>query len=162
YSARLVKPCRSSDARDHKRAANAPIWRGNMSRSLGRTVKAAGLTAILVLAAACSSSSHSTSSNTTTAAGSASTAAGSASTACSSGSSASSAPATGKSLTIGLISDVTGFQAPLTGAGLYTMEAAIAEANAKGGVNGYHINYKVYDSASSPAGGLNAAREAIA
>jgi ABC-type branched-subunit amino acid transport system substrate-binding protein len=42
------------------------------------------------------------------------------------------------------------------------MEAAIAEANAAGGVNGYHINYKVYDTASSPAGGLNAAREAIA
>jgi hypothetical protein len=30
------------------------------------------------------------------------------------------------------------------------------------GVNGYHINYKVYDSASTPAGGLNAARETIA
>jgi branched-chain amino acid transport system substrate-binding protein len=41
-------------------------------------------------------------------------------------------------------------------------EAAIAAANDAGGVNGYHINYKTYDGQSTPAGGLTAARQAIA
>jgi ABC-type branched-subunit amino acid transport system substrate-binding protein len=53
--------------------------------------------------------------------------------------------------------------APLNGSSaLKVEEAAIAAANAAGGVNGYHINYKVYDSQSTPAGGLTAARQAIA
>jgi hypothetical protein len=41
------------------------------------------------------------------------------------------------------------------------MEAALKAANAAGGVNGYKISWKVYDSGSSPAGGLNAARLAV-
>jgi ABC-type branched-subunit amino acid transport system substrate-binding protein len=42
------------------------------------------------------------------------------------------------------------------------MEAAINQANATGGVNGYTFKYKVYDAQSVPAGGLAAARQAIA
>jgi ABC-type branched-subunit amino acid transport system substrate-binding protein len=42
------------------------------------------------------------------------------------------------------------------------MLAAIAKANAEGGVNGYHINVKLYDAQSTPSGGLTAARQAIA
>jgi ABC-type branched-subunit amino acid transport system substrate-binding protein len=62
---------------------------------------------------------------------------------------------------VGLISDVTGIDASIFAAENTTAEAAIAAANAAGGVNGYHINYKVYDAQGSPAGGLTAARQAV-
>jgi ABC-type branched-subunit amino acid transport system substrate-binding protein len=41
------------------------------------------------------------------------------------------------------------------------MEAALKEANAAGGVNGYTFKWKVYDGQSVPAGGLAVARQAI-
>jgi hypothetical protein len=56
--------------------------------------------------------------------------------------------------------DVTGNFAPLSDPGLYALEAGIAEYNASP-TGKYHINYKIYDTQSSPAGGLNAARLAI-
>jgi ABC-type branched-subunit amino acid transport system substrate-binding protein len=66
-------------------------------------------------------------------------------------------------LTVGVINDITGVQAPLNGSTAQkVILAAIAKANDQGGVNGYHINVKTYDSQSTPAGGLTAARQAIA
>jgi hypothetical protein len=56
--------------------------------------------------------------------------------------------------------DVTGLYAPISGPSLYTMEAAVQQFNAQS--TAYHINYKVYDTASSDSIGLNAARQAIA
>jgi ABC-type branched-subunit amino acid transport system substrate-binding protein len=40
--------------------------------------------------------------------------------------------------------------------------AGLKEANATGGVDGYKFSWKIYDSASSPTGGLSAARLAVA
>jgi branched-chain amino acid transport system substrate-binding protein len=67
----------------------------------------------------------------------------------------------GKTIKLALIDDVTGPRSVTVGTGLPAMEAAVAEANAAGGVNGHKITYKVYDAQSTPAGGLQAARAAI-
>jgi hypothetical protein len=112
-------------------------WEVSLHRSVGRKAMAAVAASVLALsAAACGSSSPS--------------------------SSGSQADSSGKTLNIALIVDVTGIYASISGLALYPMEAAIAQANAKGGVDGYHIDYKVIDSQSTPVGGLTAAREAIA
>jgi ABC-type branched-subunit amino acid transport system substrate-binding protein len=115
-----------------------------MFRRLGCRIKVGTVTALLALgAAACASSGGS--------------GAGNPSSPGSGGGAVS-----GKTLTLGVVADVTGLMSPVSGPTLYAMEAAIAEANAKGGVNGYKFKYKVYDAQSTPVGGLNAARQAIA
>jgi ABC-type branched-subunit amino acid transport system substrate-binding protein len=63
-------------------------------------------------------------------------------------------------LTVGLINDVTG-QLSFTN-GLAVEEAALKAANAAGGVDGYKFAWKTYDTTSTPAGGLIAARAAVA
>jgi ABC-type branched-subunit amino acid transport system substrate-binding protein len=57
---------------------------------------------------------------------------------------------------------VTGVISAITGPGQYTEQAALKAANAAGGVNGYTFKWKIYDTASTPTGGLNAARLAVA
>jgi ABC-type branched-subunit amino acid transport system substrate-binding protein len=64
-------------------------------------------------------------------------------------------------VTVALMTDVTGIFAPNSDPGLYAMEAAIAEYNASPAAK-YHVTYKIFDTQSSPAGGLAAARSAIA
>jgi hypothetical protein len=64
-------------------------------------------------------------------------------------------------VTVALMTDVTGIDAPTSDPGLYAMEAGIAEYNASASSK-YHIDYQVFDTQSSAAGGISAAREAIA
>jgi ABC-type branched-subunit amino acid transport system substrate-binding protein len=114
------------------------------SSRMVRSFKAGIAAVVLVTVAACSSSAKpaATTPATTNAAGA------------TTGSSA-------KAVTFALITDVTGVSAPRYRSTTNAMEAAIAEANAAGGVNGYQIKFKVYDSQSSQAGGLQAVRTAI-
>lgn len=65
-------------------------------------------------------------------------------------------------LTVAFIGDMSGVFAPTSGApSVAAAQAAIDAANAKGGVNGYQIKLKVYDTASSASGGVTAIRRAI-
>jgi ABC-type branched-subunit amino acid transport system substrate-binding protein len=96
---------------------------------------------VAIVAAACGSSSHRSSANT----GSATGAAG-----------------PSKSLLIDIIVDDTGPLAPILANSLPVVEAAFQAQNATGGIHGYQLKWKAFDSMSTPAGGVAAAREAIA
>ena len=65
-------------------------------------------------------------------------------------------------LTIGWIADMSGAYASYQGQPIINAATAAFDAqNAKGGVNGCKINMKVYDTQSTPAGGVAAVRKAI-
>jgi ABC-type branched-subunit amino acid transport system substrate-binding protein len=72
------------------------------------------------------------------------------------------AAGSGKSISVGLIVDVTGIIAASNGPNLAVMKAVVDAANAAGGIHGYQIKVKSYDSQSTPVGGLTAVRQAIA
>jgi ABC-type branched-subunit amino acid transport system substrate-binding protein len=112
---------------------------------------------LLIGLGACSSSSKSSSTNSTSAAGSATTAAAGSTPESTAGATGSTSKTPVK---VGLVVDATGILSAISGPGLYTMEAAIAEYN-DSPTGKYHITYKVYDDQGSPAGGLTAARQAI-
>ena len=104
----------------------------------------AAATAVALLAGACSSSSKSESSSST------------ASTSASSGSSASGSN-TGRTYTIGLMTDETGLAAPTFKTSPLGVEAGIGQA-AK---DGYKLKYVVADTGSSPTGALAAAQKLV-
>jgi branched-chain amino acid transport system substrate-binding protein len=110
----------------------------------GSVLAAAGVVA-LVIAACGSSDSNSTSSSSAGASGSTSTAA---------------KPASKGTVKVSVVADQTGPFAPASG--VEGMLAYFDQANAAGGVDGYKIDIKKYDSQSSPAGALQAFRKAIA
>jgi hypothetical protein len=110
--------------------------------------------AVALLAGACSSSTSKTS------ASSSSTGASTGATAPAAGTGAASGAS--KVINLALVTDVTGALSPIAGPARYTIEAALKEANANGGVNGYTFKWKFYDAQSTPAGGLAVARQAIA
>jgi hypothetical protein len=64
-------------------------------------------------------------------------------------------------VTVALVTDVTGIFSSTSDPGLYAMEAGIDQYNATASSK-FHVDYKVFDSQSTPTGGLNAARAAIA
>ncbi len=107
------------------------------------------MTAAILLVAACGSSSKSGSTGTT--AGSSSGPAGS------SGSAGSSASSNGKTVTVGILSDLTGVAA----AGFLTfpkgIQAGIGEAKAEG----YNIKYVTADTGSTPTGALTGAQRLV-
>jgi ABC-type branched-subunit amino acid transport system substrate-binding protein len=108
--------------------------------------------------AACGSSSKSTAPSTSTTVGPTTTAS---SPSAGTSTTGPATPAT-KTLNIGIIGDETGLLAPVSTPALNTIIAGLKKANATGGVDGYKFTWKIYDSASSPAGGLSAARLAVA
>jgi hypothetical protein len=122
-----------------------------MTLSIGRKSPiAAAAFAVSLIAAGCgSSSSHQGSTATTASVGSAS-------------GGTSGGTSSNKTIKLGLVADITGISSVVANNTLYAMEAAIAQANASGGVNGYTFKYTVYDAQSTPVGGINVARKAIA
>jgi ABC-type branched-subunit amino acid transport system substrate-binding protein len=118
---------------------------------------------LVLIAGACSSSSNKASTaTTTTGSTTSSSSAPVGGTSASSGGAASAPSGGSKTINLAIVPDLTGAFAPLSGPALYTTEAAIQQANAAGGVNGYTFKYKVYDAQSTPAGGLNVARQILA
>jgi ABC-type branched-subunit amino acid transport system substrate-binding protein len=116
-----------------------------------RWVRTAGLlTAVVLAAAACGSSSKSSSSSSSSGSSSGT-------------SSGSTSGSTGKSLQVDYIADLTGPQASTQGQpSVAAARAAVDAQNASGGVNGYQFKLKVINTLATPAGGTNAVREAIA
>jgi hypothetical protein len=117
---------------------------------------------IVLVAGACSSSSKNASTATTAAGGSTSSSAAPAGGTTPPANGTTPPASGGKTINLAIVADLTGTFAPISEPSLYTTEAALVEANATGGVNGYTFKFKVYDAQSSRASGLNVAREILA
>jgi branched-chain amino acid transport system substrate-binding protein len=128
----------------------SPLVRGRFGNGRSRAFKpfvGVAVAALALALASCGSSSSSTTSATT-----GSNAAASASSTTASGTTS------GKVIHIALIEDLTGSFAPISGP--QPSQAYISALNAQGGLDGYQIKTTVYDGQSTPAGTLNAARQA--
>lgn len=123
------------------------------------------MTGVVVAAAACGSSNKSSQSTPTTAAagGSATSAAGSTgSTGSSGGALTASAPGvTSSTITLGLITSLTGSASPEYTGIVPAAKARIAMQNAKGGIDGRQIKLDVVDDQSTPSGDATAAQDLI-
>jgi branched-chain amino acid transport system substrate-binding protein len=127
----------------------------------GRAKIVVASAALAMVAAACSSSSHQAKSTSTTA--STATAAGSTtpSTAAAGASTSSSPGVTPSTVTVGLITSLTGPAATESANIAQGAKARIDQQNAEGGVNGRQIKLVVRDDLSTPTGNLSASQELV-
>jgi branched-chain amino acid transport system substrate-binding protein len=73
----------------------------------------------------------------------------------------SSAAGAASTIKVGLLADNTGVYSAVFAGVTQGMEAELNQVNAKGGVNGHHISYSVYDTQSSPTQAVAVSKEAV-